>query len=433
MRFLFIIFFILTLGSSSWAQTVPVDTMRVSRTQAEQLFLTKNLRLIAEKLTISQAEAQILQAKAWPNPNFGIDQVNLWATQRQTRGEEVSPPLALGKNFGRNQQFAFDLEQLILTAGKRRKMVAIEKVNRDRSEQYFLDLLVSLKAEFRNLLTELTADQQEKQLINDQVTILSEVLRAQERQYQNGNLSKAEYFRIKSLELELLDDLREKENEIQESQQQLKTLMALPAETYLIINDGSSLPNYTALKQGGFQLFKQKVSEDPPRLRAAQSEVEYAKAQHRYEQAKKTPDLTLKAGYDRNGNTMVDFVGFGVSADIPVFDRNKGNILSSKIEIEKTNHQLQDARNEWQNQLFKAYANFLASSDFYERLDARYATELNDLSESISRNFQKKNISLLEFLNYFEAFRANRETLLKANKNVRNSLEELNYLAGTDL
>ncbi len=430
MRPLVFLFFLLTLGSS-WAQTVPVDTMKVSRSQAEQLFLTKNLRLIAEKLTISQAEAQILQAKAWPNPNFGIDQVNLWATQRQTRGEEVSPPL--GKNFGRNQQFAFDLEQLILTAGKRRKMVAIEKINRDRSEQYFLDLLISLKAEFRNLLTELTSDQQEKQLLNDQLTILSQVLRAEERQYQNGNLSKAEYFRLKSLELELLDDVREKESEIQESQQQLKTLMALPAETYLIISDGSALPAYSALKKGGFQLFKQKVSEDPPRLRAAQSEVEYAKAQHRYEEAKKTPDLTLKAGYDRNGNTMVDFVGFGVSADIPVFDRNKGNILSSKIEIEKTNHQLQDARNDWQNQLFKAYANFAATSDFYERLDARYSTELNELSESISRNFQKNNISLLEFLNYFEAFRANRETLLKANKNLRNALEELNYLAGTDL
>ncbi|MDQ1085845.1 TolC family protein [Siphonobacter sp. SORGH_AS_1065] len=430
MRFLFFFFFLLTIGNS-WAQTVPVDTMRVSRSQAEQLFLTKNLRLIAEKLTISQAEAQILQAKAWPNPNFSIDQVNLWATQRQTRGEEVVPPL--GKNFGRNQQFAFDLEQLILTAGKRRKMVAIEKVNRDRSEQYFLDLLVSLKAEFRNLLTELTYDQQEKQLLNNQLTILSEVLRAQERQYQNGNLSKAEYFRIKSLELELMDDVRERENEIQQSQQQLKTLMALPAETYLIINDGSALPAYAVLKQGGFQFFKQRVSEDPPRLRAAQSEVDYAKAQHYYEQARKTPDLMLKAGYDRNGNTMLDFLGFGVSADIPVFDRNKGNILSSKIEIEKTSHQLQEARNEWQNQLFKAYANFVASSDFYERLDARYATELNDLSESVSRNFQKKNISLLEFLNYFEAFRANRETLLKANKNLRNSLEELNYLAGTDL
>ncbi|PMD96579.1 hypothetical protein BWI97_10375 [Siphonobacter sp. BAB-5405] len=430
MRRILFLFFILSVGSS-WAQSVPVDTMRITRAEAEQLFLTNNLRLLAEKLTISQAEAQILQAKAWPNPNFGIDQVNLWATQRQTRGQEVSPPL--GKNFGRNQQFAFDLEQLILTAGKRRKMVAIEKVNRDRTEQYFLDLLVSLKAEFRNLLTELTYDQQTKQLFADQLTVLSEVFKAQERQYQNNNLSKAEYFRLKSLELELMDDLRELDQEIQDSQQQLKTLMALPVTTYLVISDGSVLPAYTALKQGGFSFFRQRVSEDPPRLRAAQSEVAYAKAQSRYEEAKRTPDLTLKAGYDRNGNTMLDFVGFGVSADIPVFDRNKGNILSSKIEIEKTSRQLEEARNDWQNQLFKAYANFLGASDFYERIDVNYATELEELSEAISRNFQRKNISLLEFLNYFEAFRSNRETLLKATKNLRNSLEELNYLAGTDL
>jgi cobalt-zinc-cadmium efflux system outer membrane protein len=32
---------------------------------------------------------------------------------------------------------------------------------------------------------------------------------------------------------------------------------------------------------------------------------------------------------------MKDFIGLGVSVDLPIFDRNKGNIQEAKLEIEK--------------------------------------------------------------------------------------------------
>lgn len=422
------IFFLLLLCGQAASGA---DTLRVSRADAEQRFLSRNLTLLAEKRSVSQAEARIIQAKAWPNPHFGIDQVNLWATSRQTKGEVVVPPL--GKTFGKNQQFAFDLDQLIETAGKRRKRVAIEQAGREQAEQGFLETLLSVKTEFRNLLTELSYDEQEKRLLEEQLTWLQDVLKAQERQYELRNSSKADFFRMKSLDLEWRRALVTKEAEIQESQQRLKTLLVLPPETYLILTDGPALPSYEKLKKEGFALFRETAGEEPPRLQRARADIRYAEAQHRYEQAKKVPDITVNAGYDRNGNTMLDFLGFGVSADIPVFDRNKGNILASKIEVEKAGYRLEEVRADWQNQLFRAYARFVAASDFYERLDPSYLGDLAELSGSVARNFQRKNLTLIEFLNYFEAFRENRETILGAAKDLRLSLEELNYLAGTDL
>lgn len=422
------IFFFLGIG---WSAASGADTLRVSRSEAEQRFLSRNLTLLAEKKAISQADARVLQAKAWPNPRFSIDQVNLWATQRQTKGEVVVPPL--GKTFGKNQQFAFDLDQLIETAGKRRKRVAIELAGREQAEQGFLETLLGVKAEFRSLMTELSYDEQEKRLLEEQLVWLQDVLRAQERQYELRNASKADFFRMKSLDLEWKRALVTKEAEIQESQQRLKTLLVLPPETYLIITDGSALPSYHILKKEGFTVFREKAGEDPPRIRRAKADIRVAEAQQRYEQAKTIPDLTLNAGYDRNGNTMLDFLGFGVSADIPVFDRNKGNILAGKIEVEKAGYRLEEVRADWQNQLFRTYARFVAVSDFYERLDPSYLADLAELSGSVARNFQRKNLTLIEFLNYFEAFRENRETVLGAARDLRLSLEDLNYLAGTDL
>ncbi|GAB3250332.1 TolC family protein [Larkinella harenae] len=411
---------------------LPADTIAVSRQQAEQLFLTQNLQLLAEKLNISQADARILQAKVWPNPSLTVDQVNFWAFPYQTGGETVSPPL-IGRRFGRNQQFAFQIDQLIQTAGKRKKLVAIEAVGRERAEQYFMDLLLSLKAEFRNSLTDLSFHQQYADLLRQQLPLLADLIRGQQRQVQSGNISQAELFRLKALELELLSDLRERSTTINQVQQELKTLLALPATSYLRLTDPGVIPDYTALKTVGFTALSEKMLEQSPRLRAGRTEVDFAKATHQYERAQRKPDLTASVAYDRNGNTMLDFVGFGVSVDLPFFNRNQGNIRASQLEIEKNQLQLTHTTNNLQNQLFKAYADFQSAADFYERLDVDYTRNLDELIQGVTRNFQRKNLSLLEFLNYFEAFRDNKQTLLEATKNLQNNLEELNYLTGTDL
>lgn len=48
------------------------------------------------------------------------------------------------------------------------------------------------------------------------------------------------------------------------------------------------------------------------------------------EKAMAVPSVTLLANYDRGGNIMKDFVGFGISIDLPIFHRNKGNILAAQ-------------------------------------------------------------------------------------------------------
>jgi cobalt-zinc-cadmium efflux system outer membrane protein len=112
--------FSLFLNHCSIAATPALqDTLVINQKEAEGLFLNNNLDLIIQKLNINQAEAQVIQAKLWPNPEFSVDEVNLWATKNQLSPGERLPPI-IG-NFGKNQQFSAALEQRIETAGKRKK------------------------------------------------------------------------------------------------------------------------------------------------------------------------------------------------------------------------------------------------------------------------------------------------------------------------
>jgi len=71
--------------------------------------------LIAEKMNISIADAEIMQAKMWENPTLSVSDVNFWTTNKQREALREA-------DANHNTQFAVELSQLITTAGKRRKV-----------------------------------------------------------------------------------------------------------------------------------------------------------------------------------------------------------------------------------------------------------------------------------------------------------------------
>ena len=154
------------------AQTAALnDTIVLSRTQAEALFLEKNISIISEKLNIDIADAQVIQAKLWPNPTLTVGEINLW---NNATAQELPP---LWGNFGRTSQVNAELEQLIQTAGKRKKMIAMEKVGVEIAHEYFKDFLRVLKIEFRNNLTDLQYVQQKQDIYKKQLNSMQKLLK----------------------------------------------------------------------------------------------------------------------------------------------------------------------------------------------------------------------------------------------------------------
>ncbi|TYB74029.1 TolC family protein [Bizionia myxarmorum] len=181
------------------------EQLVLSRADCQTIFLKENLQLLAEQLEISQAEAMVLQAKLWPNPSLTIDQVNLWATQGQLDAFDTEglPPFKSGNTFGTKQQIGVSLEQLIRTAGKRKKRIALEDITLEQSKEYFQDILRSLKVEFRNQLTELQYLLFSKTMYEEELVSLKQLTTAYQRQVELGHISNSEYIRLKALELEM--------------------------------------------------------------------------------------------------------------------------------------------------------------------------------------------------------------------------------------
>jgi cobalt-zinc-cadmium efflux system outer membrane protein len=427
----FVKFQLLTFLLSATCPLHAQDTLRLTRSESEGLFLTKNLLLIAEKLEISKSDAVIQQARVWPNPNFTLDQVNLWATAKQTGGQEAVPPLF--GNFGQNQQFGAELEQVILTARKRSKLVALEQVSKEKALSYFDELVRNLKLEFRKNLTELRYLEESKSNHRIQLSATTQLIRAYQRQVEEGHAPKSELIRLKALELELRKNLNELQAHENEIQKELKIWMHLPANAYVMISDQEPTPSTEKISSLQLTEILEEAKRNRPDLRLAIAEEHSALRRIDYEKAKRVPNINLKASYDRNGNTMLNFFGFGASVDLPFFDRNQGAIKAAQIEASQSKTLLDYQTHQTENEVILAYQNLKNAIEFDAGIEKDYENTLNELLGAYTRNFSQRTISLLEFIDFMNAWLENKHLIISTRKTIHQKVEELNYAVGRDI
>ena len=114
------------------------DTLRVGLQVVENQFLQKNFLLLASKYQVSVADAAIIQAKLYPNPNFSIEQ--------GVYNQDTKKWFDLSSTG----ETALALQQIIILAGKRNRQIDIAKINSQISLYQFYDLVRALRYELRS-------------------------------------------------------------------------------------------------------------------------------------------------------------------------------------------------------------------------------------------------------------------------------------------
>jgi outer membrane protein, heavy metal efflux system len=409
------------------------DTVRFNRAEAETRLLEQNLLLLAASLEIDQAEARIVQARVWPNPTLEIDEVNFWATQRQLGyfGEELPPIDPSG--FGRNQQITIQVEQVIRTAGKRGRLIALERVGRDIAAEYLQDVLRGLRREFRQDLAELLYQQQITGVLERQMTSTEQLVAAFVRLSEVGDVDPAEVLRLETLLLELRAELRETQAVTNVLQAELAVLLALPANSYMVVDPAGMLPAPGALEVLSLADLNEQARANNPDLRLAELDRQYHERALTWEKAQRTPDLALRAGYDRGGNFMKDFVGFGIGLELPVLDRNRGNIRAARSAVEQRGIMRTYTEDNVLAQVSRSYFDLQQSLALYNELPLDRMDQLDAMLDSHTRNFQERNIAMLRFLDFFETYRETRRIIHAAERDLAIAVGELTYHTTTEL
>ena len=157
------------------------DTLSLNLQQAEKLLIDSNFILLAQHFNVDAQKALVEQAKVWQNPTLNTD-IGIAAN-----GKFVNYRKNTDGSF--NGQHYIQIQQLILTAKKRGKLIDLANTNTKLSELQLQDVLRNLRYQLRQ---DYYSIQQQLALIavyNDQAIQLDKLLKGMKAQLEAGNIA----------------------------------------------------------------------------------------------------------------------------------------------------------------------------------------------------------------------------------------------------
>ena len=396
------------------------DTISLDVKLAEQRFVDKNLNLLAANYDIKIAETNILQARLWYNPSITYSQTLYNGASHQLFDISTAP----------NGEYSVQLQQLFSIAGKHTNLVKLTRIQASASKLVFNEVLRSLKLEMYNDIIRMYADQEKLELYNSEVKSLENVMRATREQVRLGAIAANELVRLTAEYQGITNNGISIQADLFDAMADLKILLHYPATTYIkVINavpaTNNALPDLATALNASYS--------NRSDLKLAENNIAAQSQNLKYQKSLATPDLTLGGVYDKAAAAGFNYSGIYLASDLAIFNRNQGGIKAARLSIEqaKINDSLQT--NQVQNQVAGAYLKLSRVKQQVENLDPNYVTDLEDLMSNAINNYNKRYISLLEFLDQLRTYTNARFSLIELNTDYMNAIQNFNYNVGTSL
>ena len=327
--------------------------------RALALTLTQNPELAAFSWDVRSADARVLQAGLWPNPELGTQAEDIGGT-KESAGVKRS-------------QTTLQLSQLIELGGKRGARVRQAAFERELTKLDYegkrLDVLKKTTQTFVDVL----AGQERVRLAQENMDLISGFLPDIKKRIEAGKASAVEQTRI---------DVAIASTRI-ELEQAKRTL--LTARQHLAAQWGSTRPDF-GRAVGDLEVMKSVPNFNTlsstlvqnPELARWEPEQQKREATLRLQLADAVPNLTLSAGprYIAETGEWTQVVGF--TLPLPLWNRNEGAILQAQYQLAK----LQDEKRSTVARLSTEL------TDAYQTV-ARTADEIRVLRESVLPGAEK--------------------------------------------
>ena len=415
-RAFFILLFLFLSGRMCAQQVAGTLTLK----EAEQRFLERNLSLIAERYNIDMAQAQVLQAKLFDNPVISLEQ-NVY---NRLNGKYF--------DFGKEGEAVVEIDQVIHLAGQRNKQVRLEKINKEIAEYQFEEVMRTLRQELNEKFVEVYFLSKSIGIYEREVNSLQTLLAGMKIQQEKGNISLMEISRLESMLFSLKKEKNEQENDLLTTRGELNLLLNLPGDTQVQLLLDEEVLQQLDLSQLSFADLKAIINERPDQ-KIARSTVNASRANLKLQKSMAFPEFSVKGNYDRAGNFINDYFAIGVSLSVPIFNRNQGNIKAARFSIQQAGVEQEHAANRADMELFTAYTSLEKAIQLYQSTNMDLERNFEKLITGVNENFTKKNISLLEFIDYYDSYKEACIQLYEIRKNVFLAMENLNTVVGQNI
>jgi len=395
------------------------DSLAIRLREADSIFLTNNLALLSQRYNISAEKAMIIQAKLWPNPLLHVEQV-LYNPGRKEW-------LAIN-NYG---QQMIQIQQMILLAGKRNKRINMQTIQSEMAEYEFYDLLRTLHYQLHSTFYEVYYLQQSAAMYQTEIGNLTKTVKLYEEQYLIRNIPLKEIVRLKAFLFTLEGEYKEVLNRIYNVQAELHLLLSLTSKPYIIPT--LDIDYLSKIQVSGLNpvVLEDSALTNRADLHLMEANTRYAQNNLALQRALAYPDLNAGAVWDRGANYIPNYYGLTLEVSLPAFNRNQGNIKAAKYQTDAANTDLEYYTLNVETDVNSAYLQLLEAEKLFRQYELGFNKEFDQLIDGIIINYEKRNISLLEFIDFYESYKNHVVLYNRLSGERMKAIENINYTTGS--
>jgi len=391
-------------------------TISFTYEEGKSKMLKENVRLMAEYYNLDIAEAEIQQKRLWDNPLF------VWNAEMYS--------IAENNYFNFTNQKLLQLEYSFSVSGKRINAIKEARIAKEIAQFALSDVMRGLVLEYSNAFYEFIELQEMNILLIEAASQYDRLIEQYTLGSKLGVNSESELVRLKAEKQTILKDINENEKE----------LLALELNLRMLMNYRSGVK---LLAKKDISLFSPKISEDQlvdsamnlrPDLKIAQKNISLYQATLKKEKSEIVPNINL--GYqphDQGSNHVRPYVGMVFEMGIPIFNRNQGSIAKAKIQIDQSSLLLQYKTEEVKNEVLMAMETFKRTQELKNSFNLELLDQMEVLSKNAKLNYENKNISLYEYIDFQRSYIENKLNYIQSNRKFNEAINLMNFVVGMDL
>ncbi|CCH55077.1 outer membrane efflux protein [Fibrisoma limi BUZ 3] len=415
------------LGLATTVHAQSTDTLRLSLPQAEQQFLDRNFQLLAQRYQIDISTAAVQQAGLKPNPNVFF-QTNFFNPQTGKffqYGHNSAADLAASQ-FNKGGM-TVQVQQLIQLAGKRSKLVQLAESNRNLQTLAFRDVLRNLHYQLYSTYANLYFNLQALSILRAEETRQQGLVTSYRSLVTTGGVAPYEVTRLEVALRDLQASIADYRSQIADEEATLRVLLRpdqprfiLPTELPIVARP---LPPIAAALDS--------AQSNRPDAGLAQEQVNNAQRSLTLERARRTPDMTAGFIFDKYGNAFNNFTGLYTSIDLPVRNRNQGNIKIAEIQVDASKKAVENQQTVIESDVLNAYDKLNTAYEQQAGLSADYQSRVQTISIEATRSYNNRVIGLLDYLDKIRTYQQAQLNRINLQNKLFQSQQLFDYVTNT--
>ena len=359
----------------------------LSLAQALETFYAHNYDILVSRLEVDKAAADVTGAKLLPNPALAYNYTSIYFGRGQ------------GVRVGDNTLWSVRLDQPIQIAGQRGLRVRTAEAALEAVRLSHQDTVRTLTAGFFGLYYTVLLDEADADFSRQELARTDRILEVSGKRLEAGALSGLDFAKLRLSRIDVEAGLIDGEARLRNDLESFNVLLG---------GDGSLRPA-PAEPPGPFAGY----SEDTllpaayakrPDLLSLEKQLAAAESARRLARANGIPDLSIGAEYDSLGPDRQPAFGFGLSLNLPLFNRNQGEVQKAVAVREQVKVELDKARRQVQAEVRQALASYQAAVRVFEAYRV-HREEMSDLLDRTNQAFARGGLTVLEFLDTQKSYR----------------------------